>query len=454
MSEAFGSIFALAPRLADGSETAENLVSACLARIAAHNADIKAMLWLNPEALRDACALDTERVRTGAVRGRLHGIPVVVKDNIDMAGLPTSSGNLAMAGAMPLCESGQVRRLRAAGAVMIGKANLSEFSFEIRSRSSIGGDVRNPFNHAVTAGGSSGGSGAAVAAGFAVAALGTDTGGSIRVPAAYNGLAGLRPSQGLVDNSGVAPLAPSTDTVGPMARCVADVGVMFGVMTDAETLADTRRLAGARIGVLRQAFGEDAEIGAAMERAISVMAEAGAVLIDPVALPGDVLPAGRPHVVDWEFGAAFDGYLRSNFVPGTAPRSLAEIIASGAYLPEHRAALEMRIAYAGLNAPEHQAILAYHREMKAALVALLDGDALDALVYPTSMVTPRSLENPAGGWAPELAANSGFPALTLPIGQAGHGPFIGLEILARDRDEPLLFGLGADLENQLARFMA
>jgi Asp-tRNA(Asn)/Glu-tRNA(Gln) amidotransferase A subunit family amidase len=203
--------------------------------------------------------------------------------------------------------------------------------------------------------------------------------------------------------------------------------------------------------VLRQAFGEDDEIGAAMERAMAVMIAAGAVLIDPVALPEDVLPVGRPHVVDWEFGPAFDRYLQANFVPGTAPASLTEIMAGGAYLPEHRPALERRMTRVDLDVAEYRAILAYHREMTAALVKLLDGSALDALVYPTSMVTPRSLDNPAGGWAPELAANSGFPALTLPIGQASHGPFIGLEILARSLNERLLLGLGADLERRLAR---
>jgi Asp-tRNA(Asn)/Glu-tRNA(Gln) amidotransferase A subunit family amidase len=451
---AFGTIGTLARQIADGSETVENLTRQCLSRIAERDAGIRAMLRLNPCALTDARALDAERARLGAVRGEMHGIPIVVKDNIDVAGMPTSSGNRAMAGAMPLRESGQVRRLRAAGAVILGKTNLSEFSFQIRSRSSIGGDVRNPHNHAVTAGGSSGGSAASVAAGFAVAALGTDTGGSIRVPAAYNGLVGLRPTYGLIDTSGVAPLAPSTDTVGPLARCVADIAVMLATMTDTPPVASTRSLAGARIGVLRQAFGEDAEIGAAMQNALALMAEAGAVLIDPVVLPESMLPAGRPHIVDWEFRAAFDAYLESHFVPGTAPSSLAEILKRGAYLPEHRAALERRVACAGLDSPEHRSILAYHHEVKAALVALLDGNGLDALVYPTSMVTPSSLENPAGGWAPELAANSGFPALTLPIGQARHGPYIGLEFLARSSGETLLLGLGADLEQRRARLSA
>jgi Asp-tRNA(Asn)/Glu-tRNA(Gln) amidotransferase A subunit family amidase len=380
----------------------------------------------------------------------LHGIPVVLKDNIDMRGMPTSSGNRAMAHAMPLRDAAQVARLRAAGAVIVGKANLSEFSFDIRSRSSLGGDVRNPFNRAVTAGGSSGGSAAAVAAGFAVAALGTDTGGSIRVPAAYTGLVGLRPTTGLIDNIGIAPLAPSTDTVGPIARCVADIGVMLHVMADMAPAPIQHGLAGVRVGVMRQAFGDDPEIAMAMAQALEVMREAGALLIDPVLLPRDILPTKRAHVVDWEFRLAFDAYLASHFEPGTAPGSLAEIMASGAYLPEHRADLARRMERTSLDAQAYRAILAYHRAMKEALLSLMDGESLDALVYPTSMVTPTSLENPPGGWAPELAANSGFPALTLPIAQAQHGPYIGLELLARAGEEPLLLSLGADLEKRLS----
>jgi Asp-tRNA(Asn)/Glu-tRNA(Gln) amidotransferase A subunit family amidase len=185
-----------------------------------------------------------------------------------------------------------------------------------------------------------------------------------------------------------------------------------------------------------------------MANALELMAKADAVLIDPVLLPREILPIKRPHVVDWEFKFAFDAYLASHFLPGTAPGSVADILASGAYLPEHRAALERRVARESLDAPEYKEILAYHREMKKAVLALMDEEGLDALAYPTSMVTPRSLENPPGGWAPELAANSGFPALTLPIGQAQHGPYIGLEFLARSHGESLLLGIATDLEER------
>ena len=450
----------LLPRLADGSLSASALLQDCLGAIAAHDragARLSAILRLNPEAQADAAALD-EGWRRSGVQGPLHGVPVVLKDNIDMASLPTTSGNSAMARAIPHRDAEQTRRLRAAGAVIVGKTNLSEFSFQIRSRSSLGGDVRNPFNREVTAGGSSGGTAAAIAAGFAVAGLGSDTGGSIRTPAAYNGLVGLRPSQGLLDRRGVAPLAPTTDTVAPMARCVGDVARLMAVMSDpphaegfSEAATASPDLTGAHIGVLRQAFGADPEVLLAMEAALAMMRAAGAVVVDPVVLPGEVLPVGQAHVVDWEFRPAFDAYLGAGFQPGTAPASLADICRAQAYLPDHYEALLRRAAVETLDAPDYRAILEAHQALAKALDDLFDAHGLDALAYPTSAVVPHSLENPKGGWGPELAARSGRPSLSLPVGQAINGVPIGLELMGRAFEDAALLALAAALEQRLAR---
>ncbi len=442
----------LVPLLAEGALSAEALLAACLARIAAQDqagAGLSAMRCLNPRAEDQARALDRERAE-GRLRGKLHGIPLVLKDNIDMVGLPTTSGCRALAGAMPLRDAAQTRRLVAAGAVIVGKTNLSELSFEIRSRSSLGGDVRNPFDPRVTAGGSSGGTAAAIAAGFAVAGLGTDTGGSIRTPAAFNGLVGLRPTLGLLDRRGTAPLAPSTDTVGPMGRCVADVAYLLRVMSDVPPGPAPDGLRGARLGVVRQAFGTDADVGGATEAALRAMAGAGATLVDPVLLPMELLPIDRPHVVDWEFREAFDAYLASNFVAGTAPGSLAELCARGDYLPEYEAPMRRRLAVGSLDSPIYRAVLAHHLALRAALLALLDDQALDALVYPTAACLPTSLDNPQGGWAPELAACSGLPALSVPAGRSPGGMPIGLELLGRDSGESVLLALGGALERRLA----
>ena len=452
----FATLTELVPLLADGALSAEALLAACLAQIAAHDrhgAALSAMRCLNPLAEADAQALDRDRAR-GQLRGKLHGVPMVLKDNIDLAGLPTTSGCRALAGAMPFRDAEQTRRLRQAGAVIVGKANLSEFSFEIRSRSSLGGDVLNPFaaqaiNRNVTAGGSSGGTAAAVAAGFAVAGLGTDTGGSIRTPASFNGLVGLRPTKGLLDRRGIAPLAPSTDTVGPIARSVADVATLLEVMTGTRVAPSATTLRGARIGVARQAFGTDTEIASAMQHALEVMADSTAIIVDPVRVRPDLLPVDCPHIVDWEFRAAFDAYLRSNFAAGTAPPSLADLYTHGDYLPEYRDVLERRLAVADLDSGVYHAILVRHRELRAALLEAMNEHALDVLVYPTAAVLPTSLENPPGGWAPELAACSGLPALTIPIGQGRSGLPIGLEFLGRDFAEPLLFALAGELAVRL-----
>jgi Asp-tRNA(Asn)/Glu-tRNA(Gln) amidotransferase A subunit family amidase len=455
-----GTIAEIAPRLAAGEITAQALLDACLEAIAAHDragAALGAIIRLNPGARAEARALDAERARTGA-RGPLHGIPVVLKDNIDLAGLPTTSGCRAMATAVPAGDAEVTRRLIGAGAVIVAKTNLSEFSFQIRSRSSIGGDVRNPFDRAVTAGGSSGGAAAAVAAGFALAGVGTDTGGSIRVPAAFNGLVGLRPTHGLVNLAGVAPLAPTTDTVGPLARCVADAARLMGVMADAPlgrglaaALETPGGLRGARIGVPRAAFGGERAIIATMDGALAMMSEAGAILIDPVGLPPGLMPAQGDHVVDWEFRPAFDAYLAANFPAGGAPASLAEIQASGLYLPDYREALARRLAARSLDCDAYRAILGAHARLRAALEDIFRLERLDAIVYPTSATIPTSLENPAGGWAPELAACSGWPAITLPVGQASGGAPIGLEMLGRAHAEAALLRLAAGVEALVGR---
>jgi len=444
MSLRHETIATLAPRLASGELSAEALLDECFAAIAADDDELHAMLALDPRARAQARACDAE-AQTGWVRGPLHGVPIVVKDNIDVEGLPSTSGCRALAGAMPRRDAAQVARLKTAGAVILGKTNLSEFSFEIRSRSSLGGDVRNPFARHATAGGSSGGTAVAVAMGFAVAGLGSDTGGSIRVPAAYCGLVGLRPTHGLLDVAGLAPLAPSTDTITPMARSVADVALLFCLMGG---VAEKSGVEGLRVGVLRQAFGAHAQIVAACERAGMILGAAGVEIVDPVVLPETALPIGRPHIVDAEFADAFDTYLAGNFHPGTAPADLTAILASDAYLLDYRHDLHRRLARRGEGSA---AILAYHAELRAVLDGLMDELRLDALLHPTSMVLPETLDNPKGGWAPELAACSGWPALSVLAGVSVNGQPIGVELLGRAGAEGLLLSLGATIEQGVGR---
>lgn len=440
--------------IASGALTAKTLLAECLTQIAAHEArgaSLSALIAMNPAAEETALALDEER-RHGRLRGPLHGIPIVIKDNIDMAGAATSSGNVALAHSCALRDAEAVRRLRAAGAILVAKTNLSEFSFEIRSRSSLRGDVRNPFDGRVTSGGSSGGTAAAVAAGFAIGGLGTDTGGSLRVPASYTGLVGLRPSQGLVDMRGVAPLAPSTDTLGPIGRSVEDAAILLNALTgsDPEPLVrlGDHPLMQVRVGVLRQAFGEEPAIVELIDATLRRMQAAGAILVDPIEIPTSELPAGRAqHIVDWEFRGAFDRYLLENFRPGSAPASLREIFESGEYLPEYREVLARRLAIATTDDPLYREILHFHQALSDRLTAIFDDQRLSALVYPASMVLPSSFENPAGGWAPELAACSGRPAITLPIGVSATGLPVGMELLGTPRGEAALLRLAHGIES-------
>jgi Asp-tRNA(Asn)/Glu-tRNA(Gln) amidotransferase A subunit family amidase len=246
---------------------AQDALTRCLSLILQEDDRWHAMLAINPQAEAEAEAADHAAAQ-GQGLGPLHGVVLAIKDNIDVAGMATTSGCKALARAMAPGDAPVVARLRAAGAVVVGKTNLSEFSFEIRSRSSLGGDVRCPFAPDSTAGGSSGGSAVAVARGFAMAALGTDTGGSIRIPAACNGLVGLRPAHGMLSLEGVAPLAPSTDTIGPITRSVADARLLYEIMGG----QIGGNAAPRRVGVVRQAFGEDARILAACDQALERLA--------------------------------------------------------------------------------------------------------------------------------------------------------------------------------------
>lgn len=439
MSDRRQTVAGAAAQLARGETTAVRLLEEALAALARDGDRFHAMLSRNPAALEQAAAADRRRA-AGAATGPLDGIPLVVKDNIDLAGLPTSSGCRALRGAMPLRSAAVVDRLCAAGAIIVGKTNLSEFSFEIRSRSSLGGDVLHPLAPHATAGGSSGGTAVAIARGYALAGIGTDTGGSIRIPAAYNGLAGFRPAHGFWPLQGIAPLAPSTDTVGPLARTVEDLRLLIAALGPALAPAPHRRR---RVGIVGELFGRDAAIIAQCEAALERLAGSGVTLVALPPLPPALDPGSGEHIVDAEFAAAFDTYLQTNFVPGTAPRDLAGLLEGGEYLPDHAAALRARIAAKGR---ETRSILARHRALTAHLDKVRRALELDAFAYPTSQVVPTSLDNPRGGWAPELAARTGWPAVTVCAGLTPQAMPVGIEFLAPAGHEAVILGLAATVE--------
>lgn len=405
-------------------------------------ADLNAILGVNPDALSQAMQCQTLR-RRGMLSGPLHGVPLIVKDNIACAGLPLTLGCSSLSALQPTADALVVRRLRDAGAIILARANMSEFAFDVRSRSSLGGDVRNPLFPNVTAGGSSGGSAAAVAAGMAEGALGTDTGGSIRIPCSYTGLVGLRPRVRREQMAGIAPLSLSKDTVGPMVHCVQDAALLHGIMHGhPPSTVETVSLKGVRFGVIRALEGDDPHQLEAWHAAIGRLRLHGAVVVAvDIPLLRDVEMATCLSM--YEFRVAFDGWLQQH--PG-APRDLQAIVASGQYLTEFLPLLTRMLSCRTLKTPAWLAGRRLRRALRMALIQVADQGRIDAFLYPTVCRLPDSMEKMPPGHAPELAAISGFAAITLPCARTRtHFP-VGLEILSTAEDESSLLALAAACE--------
>lgn len=406
------------------------------------NPQLNALLGVNPHALAEASQYQSLR-RRGQLTGPLHGVPLIVKDNIACAGLPLTLGCAALAQLQASTDALVVRRLRQAGAIILARANMSEFAFDVRSRSSLGGDVRHPHFPTLTAGGSSGGSAAAVAGGMAEGALGTDTGGSIRIPCSYTGLVGLRPRVRRAQMEGIAPLSLSKDTVGPMVHSVQDAALLHAIIHgQMPSAVEPVSLKGIRLGVIHVLEGEDPDQLAVWYDALATLRRQGATLVD-VDLP--ILPevASATCLSLYEFRVAFDAWLQQH--PG-APADLGAIIASGQFLPEFRPLLNQMLTCERLRTPPWLAGRQLRRRLRQTLGLLAEQGRLDGFVYPTVGRIPHSLEKMPPGCAPELAAISGFAAITLPCGTTPTGFPVGLEILAPGGEESALLALAAACE--------
>ncbi|HTE41508.1 MAG TPA: amidase family protein [Steroidobacteraceae bacterium] len=464
-----------------GSLSAEKLTRMYLKRIEAYDKQgpsINAVILLNPNAIAEAKALDAERKKKG-VRSPLHGIPIVLKDNFDTFDMQTTAGSMLLKGSVPPDDAFVVKKLRDAGAIIVAKVNLSEFASGgggPNGFSSMGGQTHNPHDLTKGPAGSSGGTGASIAAAFAQLGLGTDTGGSIRGPSSANGIVGLKPTHGLLSRDGIVPLALSFDTGGPMARSVYDVAVALGVMTgvdaaDAATKKSTGQfhtdytqflkpgsLKGARIGIARDFFKQSEETDRVMEAAIAKLKELGADVVDPVIYPEYVVKgkAGIYQSINPpEFKAQVTQYL-STLKPGY-PRSLAELIAkaeapnSGYSNPWRLTSMKRSEASADLSAPQYLAAKEQGLElMRAAVLATFAEHRLDAMVYPTSPRPARPIapepQGSGGESATNIANETGFPDLIVPAGMTSDGLPVTISFFAPAFSEPKLLAYGYDFE--------
>lgn len=451
-----------------GKTSAAELVRFYLNRIDAYDQAgprVNAVLFLNPNAVAEARALDAERKRK-RLRGPLHGIPVLLKDNFDTRDMPTTGGSLALSSVVPKEDAFQVRKLRQAGAVILGKANLHELALGLTTVSSLGGQTLDPYDLTRAPGGSSGGSGVAASANFAAFSMGTDTSGSIRIPSAHNAIVGLRPSAGLSSRTGIIPFGHTQDTGGPMARTVADIAVVLDATVgydpaDPVTASSNGKipqsyrsslnpdvLKGARIGVLTEFFGsapEDEEVGAIIRTAIEDMKKQGATATD-VAVPnlGSLLTAS--NLLTQELKVYLGNYLRSS--PGAAVRSVEELLASGLHAAQLQGFLEAANAIPDdyLNRDDYRNRLAARDSLGQALLKVMDDNRLDVIVYPTARrIAPIVGGNQIGSNA-ALSAQTGFPAISVPAGFTAGGFPVGVEMLARRFAEPTLIGLAYSYE--------
>ena len=466
-------------RMRAGTLTAHALVAAYQSRIEAFDQRgpaLNAVVTPNEQALAEADALDRAFASTKTLTGPLHGVPLLVKDNIDVAGMPTSNGVALFSNYLPAQDATAVARLRAAGAILLGKTTLPDFASSWWAYSSRSGETRNPYDLERDPGGSSAGSGAATAANFATAALGTDCGGSIRVPASCNALVGIRGTPGLVSRTGSGPLVVQQDTVGPMTRTVRDAARLYDAMIGFDaadpltahyvaarapqsylTALDADGLRGARLGLVSNALGAQDDphampVNAVVQAAVTAARDAGATVL------AVQIPDLMRHLLDTSLYVncsrhAINSYLLAR--PELPLRSLQHIIDNRAYHPM----LDLLEACAfGPELPEYDPL--YFRRLAARelfariVLTVMGADRLDALIFPTLQVEPptraqlrekvwTTLTFPTNTL---IASQTWLPSATVPAGFTARGLPVGLEFLVRPYDEPGMFRLAYAFE--------
>ena len=454
-----------------GKTTAHEVTRAYLDRIAAydkHGPYLNALITVSDHALADADKLDAELKETGKLVGPLHGIPVILKDNLDTADLPTSSGVALFKDFVPPKDAFIVARLRAAGAIILAKSSLSELAMGLADsiNSVLPGFTRNPYNTAHASGGSSGGTGVSIAANFGTVGIGTDTGGSVRAPSSINNLVGIRPTVGLVSRTGMGPLDSQRDTPGPMGRSVEDVARLLDVMAGVDpadprtapaagkipktytAFLDKNGLQGARIGVLRQALkrreGADPEVVALFERAIADLRAAGAQIVDDFTVPGFENFPSPPQTrartkADWEKFFAYEG-------PTFPVKTVAELAAApmGKRVhPLHQKAVEDTAAVTLSPEEDPQTIQGLKDEQmyRDKFGAAMDAAHVDAIVFPVWNFPPKingDRGQTAQGSLTFIGSATQWPVAVVPMGFVGENLPMGFQIFGRPWSEPQL----------------
>ena len=448
-----------------GKVTCHQIVEAYLQRIRTYDqpTGLNAIVLVNPNALAEADKLDREFKRTGKLRP-LQGIAVIVKDNYDTHDLQTTGGSLALKGFVPAEDAYMVKKIREAGGIVLAKSNMAEWAFSpYLTVSSIGGITRNPYDLERVPAGSSGGTAAAVAASLGEVGIGTDTGNSIRGPSSHNALVGIRPTMGLTSRDGIIPLYIGNDMGGPMARTVEDAARVLEVVAGYDPadpitklsegkipksytqFLDKNGLRGARIGIFRayiDAPTTDSQIKALSESAIRDLKAQGAEIVDPFVIPN--FEKLTENIWCGDFQEDVNHYLATH-AQNARYKNLAEIVQSGLYLPYIEKRLKSAIEPKNPSEPATPCPDIYHNEKKIAfrnaVLAAMDSARIDAVIYPTWSNPPRKvgdMQSPAGDNSQILSPQTGFPAITVPMGFTYDTLPAGLTFLGRLFNEPLL----------------
>jgi amidase len=480
--------------MASGRLTARRITELYLARIEALNRqgpELRAIIETNPDALAIADTLDAERA-AGKVRGPLHGIPIALKDNIDTHDrMTTTAGSLALEGSIPPQDAFVAAKLRQAGAILIAKANMSEWAYwrglnASSGWSARGGQCRNPYALDRSTSGSSSGSAVAAAANLAALTVGTETGGSIISPSSINGIVGLKPTVGLWSRAGVIPISHSQDSAGPMTRTVRDAAILLGAAcgvdprdpataasagkfhADYTTFLDPAGLKGARLGIVRNLPGFDDRVWALFARAVDDLTAAGAVVVDPANLPGteagSVFQALPIVVLNFEFKHNINRYL-AGLGPDARVKTLTELIAFNEahrdqempYFGQER--LQASEQTSSLDDPDYrQAVATVQRLTRQdGIDALMAQHRLDAIVAPTSgpawLIDHIRGDRFDGGDSAGTAAIAGYPDITVPMGQVSGLP-VGVSFFGRAWSEPTLLQVAYAYEQATKRRQA